>query len=232
MNKKQKSVGNINKYNVFVMGKLNEKTLTEFLNNPSLDKFDSRSEEFFKDGINMGYWFGLNMDRIILSENKLCVEIKKQYELKKKRDKSRNIIFKRKYKYEFYALKDLNKFNRNNDLTFKDGSKIGKWLKENKRDILLSDALIDKHIKKQYENYLKFKRLELEFLNAPIDKFSQYKCVKFMSGAIMNFWWECNMDIILSSTDEISNNIRTQYEKYCSSYGKNNDQKEAFIKKL
>ena len=214
MNKKQKSVGNINKYNVFVMGKLNEKTLTEFLNNPSLDKFDSRSEEFFKDGINMGYWFGLNMDRIILSENKLCVEIKKQY------------------KYEFYALKDLNKFNRNNDLTFKDGSKIGKWLKENKRDILSSDALIDKHIKKQYENYLKFKRLELEFLNAPIDKFSQYKCVKFMSGAIMNFWWECNMDIILSSTDEISNNIRTQYEKYCSSYGKNNDQKEAFIKKL
>ncbi len=192
----------------------NNLLIKEFLACPDLNKFNSRSNLFFKNGISMGYWFGKNMDKILRSKNPICIEISKQYEKKKKMEelKKKNAFIK--YKHMFYVMNNLDKFNYNSGLTFPDGMFVSEWFYSNINIILSSDNVIDEQIKKQYNNYLDFQKLKMEFLHADVQKFDENGCVRFLTGAIMNFWWENNKDKILSSNDSVSLKIKEQYEKY------------------
>lgn len=195
---------------------INKLMLKEFLECPDLNKFDPRSRVYFKNGICMGYWFGININRILALKRPECEEIKKQYEKKRRMDKSKRLLYLRKYKYMFFIMKNMDKFNRESNLTFPDGTFVGEWFDDNKNDILSSEDLIDLNIKKQYNEYLAFEDLKKEFLKGDIEKFNVGGYVRFSTGAIMNFWWECYMDKILLSNDDVSEEIKKQYEAYLS----------------
>lgn len=207
------------------------KIYTEFLECPNLDKFNPRSKVLFKDGTPMGYWFGVNMQKIKESKDPLCIEIIKQYNKKKQKERFINMFYSRKCKYDFVAMDNLDKFSANSKLTFRDGTFVIEWFLKNKEDILSSDNEVDIKIKNQYFNYLAFENLKIEFLNASILKFDQYECIRFSTGAIMNLWWDCFSDKILSYTDSVSLEIKRQYDSYLSLINKEEKIKEVLVKK-
>lgn len=217
--------------NGIVVTEINNLILKEFVECVDLNKFDSRSGINFKNGISMGYWFGLNLRKILVSKNPICLEIAKQYKQKKRKEASRRMLFLRKYKYMFFIMDNRDKFSPNSSLTFPDGMFISEWFSINRESILLSNDIIDIKIKDQYNNYLIFQKLKIEFLYGNYEKFAFDGCVRFSTGAIMNFWWERFMDEILSSTDYVSLKIKEQYENYLSMVN-DNKVKEVFVKKL
>lgn len=209
---------------------INRSMLKEFLECIDLNKFDSRSNIKFKNGISMGYWFGLNLRKILESKNKVCLEIAKQYKQKKRLEASRKILYLRKYKYMFFIMDNRDKFSSNSGIIFPDGTFVSDWFLSNLDSILSSDDIIDVKIKDQYNNYLFFQDLKIEFLSGDYEKFDFSGCVRFSTGAIMNLWWERFMDEILLSTDYVSLKIKEQYESYLSMVSDEKG-KEVFAKK-
>lgn len=204
----------------------------EFLECPNLDKFNPRSNVLFEDGTPMGYWFGMNLRKISESKNPFCIEIIKQYNERNKKNQLKNSFYLRKYKYIFLIMDGMDKFSFNSNLRFPDGTFVNEWFLQNKDDILSSDNDIDIIIKKQYFDHLGFENLKAEFLRGDVSKFCPDECVRFSTGAIMNFWWDCFKDKILSSTDIKSLKIKEQYESYLSIANNDNKSKEVLTKKL
>ncbi len=201
----------------------------EFASCSDFNKFDPRSNVRFKNGDLMGVWFANNMQKIFSYKGEVSAIIKNQYlDYKrcsdyKKEDSSHEVLQRRRYFYLFLKTNNINKFNFYSGVTFPDGSLTGVWFYCNKDKILSSDDdAVCCVIKKQYFNYLQFADLKLQFLHAPKEKFCFDGCVRFKTGAIMNFWWETYKDDILSSKDEVSIKIKAQFESFNNIYDNEN----------
>lgn len=193
--------------------------VNEFACYPDSKKFDPRSDVRFKNGELMGVWFANNIDKIFSYKKETYELIKQQYKNYRRKKASHDILQRRKYFYLFLKIDNLNKFNADSGVTFSDGDLAGIWFYCNKNEILSSDDVVCIAIKKQYFNYLEFLDLELEFLHARKEKFCLDGCVRFKTGAIMNFWWETYKDDILSSKDEVSIRIKEQFDCFNNTKG-------------
>ena len=189
-------------------------------------KFDPRSDVRFKNGELMGVWFANNIEKIFSYKRETYESIKQQYKNYRRKKTSYDILQRRKYFYLFLKIDNLNKFNADSGITFPDGTLAGLWFYYNKEEILNSDDVVCASIKKSYSYYLQFTDLKLEFLHAPNEKFRFDGCVRFKTGAIMNFWWETYKDCILSSLDEVSIRIKEQFD-----YFNNIKKNEGLVKK-
>ena len=210
--------------------KIFETKLKEFFEEESMDKFMFSSKSpLFKDKKRMGIWFVDNKHIILTTHDYYCEEIKKQY--KNYLEYEMNLTVDEKYEkrlIEFCKEKDYNKFKGDSGITFSDGKSMPGWYHENKEKIESANDNFSLIIKSQFKYYLQIrdiKKMEkrkelyrkklLSFMQEyDYDKFSQLGFVEFKDGSHMGTWFNTYKNTILNSNDEISNNIKRQYNEY------------------
>lgn len=210
--------------------KIFETKLKEFFEEESMDKFMFSSKNpLFKDKKRMGIWFVDNKHIILTTHDYYCEEIKKQY--KNYLEYEMNLTADEKYEkrlIEFCKEKDYNKFKSDSGITFSDGKSMPGWYHENKEKIESANDNFSLIIKSQFKYYLQIrdiKKMEkrkelyrkklLSFMQEyDYDKFSQLGFVEFKDGSHMGTWFNTYKNTILNSNDEISNNIKRQYNEY------------------
>lgn len=210
--------------------KIFETKLKEFFEEESMDKFMFLSKSpLFKDKKRMGIWFVDNKHIILTTHDYYCEEIKKQY--KNYLEYEMNLTADEKYEkrlIDFCKEKDYNKFKNDSGITFSDGKSMPGWYHENKGKIESANDNFSLIIKSQFKYYLQIrdiKKMEkrkelyrkklLSFMQEyDYDKFSQLGFVEFKDGSHMGAWFNTYKNTILNSNDEISNNIKRQYNEY------------------
>lgn len=210
--------------------KIFQTKLKKFADEKNTDKFMFLSKKpLFNDKTRMGIWFVDNKHIILTSHNYYCEEIKKQY--KNYLEHEMNLTAEEKYEkrlIEFCKEKDYNKFKNNSKVTFSDGNLMSGWYHENKEKIESASDKFSLAIKAQFKYYTQIKdakKMEkaqelyrkklLSFMQEyDYDKFSQLGFVEFEDGSHMGTWFNAHKSTILNSNDEISNNIKMQYNEY------------------
>lgn len=210
--------------------KIFETKLEEFIKEKNMDKFMFLSKSpLFKDKKRMGIWFVDNKHIILTSNNYYCEEIKKQY--KNYLEYEMNLTTDEKYEkrlIEFCKEKDYNKFKNDSGITFSDGKSMPGWYYENEEKIESASDKFSLIIKAQFKYYTKIKdiirvekrqelykrKLLLFMQESDYDKFSQSGFVEFKDGSNMSTWFNTHKSTILNSNDDISNEIKRQYNEY------------------
>lgn len=211
-----------------------DERLDEFLTICNPEKYNSYGSCKFKDGLSANTWFRTQLNKIMNSDDERCKIAFKGYldfktELKYQRDRLNTVSFTktckdREFLIEFDAQQGLDKFKKDSDVNFKNGTHMPTWFYENYRRIVSVPYKECKSILLQYE---KFKRIEkqkqklyeaktrLEFLaEKNIDKFDPTCNIYFEDGKNMGKWFVDTKSKILTSTAKVDLDIKDQFEKF------------------
>lgn len=163
----------------------------------------------------MGVWFFENYQFLFDSKSPDCLKIAEQYKKKRLLDKEKARRKYRNYRLMFYKESNINKFAFGSNVSFQDGTLMNEWFDKNKENIFDSKQPIDVYIQSQYREFLMYYDLRREFLEEEnLDKFNPEGNVRFLTGAIMYFWWERYKDGILTSNFNSDEEIKNQYNEF------------------
>lgn len=211
-----------------------EEKLEEFLNIGTYNKFKKDAKIQFKDGSYTDNWFINNRDVILNSDEGTCNLIKKQfYEYKKNSlsviKKESDLSYKAmlamiKKAEEFLNCDNLDKFNYNSSVTFKNGDKMYLWYLDNIITINTSQKEVFQKIRKQLEkrNELNKKRKILEYNKRrlyfykenSLEKFNPKSSIVFKDGYRMGLWYKENRENISISNNPVDELIEEQKNLY------------------
>lgn len=134
---------------------------------------------------------------------------------------------------EFIKIETLNKFSHNSNITFSDGLIASNWFHYNKNEILSSNDEDCKIIQRQYKQHLKqienkkrekqdlsikqtinSMKIAKEFMDIEgFEKFDKDSNIMLSNGVSAYDWFVKNINYIFSSTNEIYQTIKKQYNK-------------------
>lgn len=129
---------------------------------------------------------------------------------------------------EFFNITDLDKFNPNSNLKFKDKTYVKSWFSLDKLeeyeggqyDRIVSEyneyrKMRKERLKKRHSTV--FEKRKLEFIEEQsLEKFSRSSCISFKDGTLMCNWFRTNKKDIFESSDEGLKIIVKQYNSYKS----------------
>lgn len=209
-----------------------EQKLLEFLSIDDLQKFYSNNDMLFKDGTSVACWFRANQLRIFNGKDNQSKLVKSQHmEYKKlmidKQEEKRKALYEKRL-IEFSKMISLNKFSRNFNIKFEDGTLTYYWFLANKEKIFNSKDEYSKLIKKQYDEFtarVPLKRQEtwdvnyqqklIEFSEIMDSrKFTRCDEIKFSDNKVASYWFFANKEKIFDDKDEYSKAIVLQYNEF------------------
>lgn len=117
-------------------------------------------------------------------------------------------------KLEFLRIPYLDKFDlNNNDIKFKNGLSVKKWINDNLDDIINSYDSLDKLIKKQYFTFLRFKEFEKY---DGLEKFDELSFVPFEDDLLynMSLWHEIENDKLVFYNKSYAKKYEIEKKEY------------------
>lgn len=186
--------------------------LREFILIGDSSKFEPNCNIFLSNNENAYDFFMKIRHKVMTYNDHLYIRVKNQYidykAQKLKKEYKKNLFC-------FYKEKSMGKFDLESSIKLQNNVAAGVWFDSNKTKILSSDAPIEKEVQKQYESYLIYYDLALEFFEKDdIMKFDIDSNVRFLSRAPMNIWWEDNQERIRYSDLDIDKKIIAQYDQF------------------
>lgn len=201
----------------------------EFISIKNSEKFNiNKTDLRFIDGVIVSYWFQVNKNKILNSNDTLCNVIKQEYEQFLNTRNENHEKWFNDYVQEFEKEENVYKFDSNNkEIKFSNGVVMSSWFFNNKKSLLNSNSGYTA-IKKQYDEYKKTcgkKNMPFELRLVEFEKeenmlkFKTSGNVKFKDGCKMDIWFKNNVrKIIKMSNDAYCISILLQYERYVNEY--------------
>ena len=217
-----------------------ETKLMEFYNQPDLKKFAFKNRDIkFKNGVYMSIWWSNNKEKIMNLKSKVAKETVKQFNeyqrICKRKTFETSVI-------EFLECSNMEKYNVQGNVKFKNGSDMGLWFYSHKDRILSSFDKDCIKVKEEYENvYLNSfasmrekqyydKLVEFEQEQDLIKFNNNKRTLLFSDGRPKSTWFYSHYDELLNSTDDLSKSVQKQFKEYKKQYGISN--KVLFIDRI